>query len=204
MHWEDPERWAGEGGEGRSGWGIHVDPWLIHVNVWQKPLQYCKIISLQLIKINGKKRKFPAKGKPWDSWGNKKYYPSTFSLSSILWWIQQFHPLCHHNTWNAIICTTKISMPSLPNLSNCAGTSDKEPTCQCRRHKRHKYDPQLGKIPQRRPWYPLQHSWLENPMDRGAWQATVHWVTKSQTQMKWLSMHAHYSLGLKYPFEKFG
>ena len=34
---------------------IHVNPWLIHVNVWQKPLQYCKIISLQLIKINEKK-----------------------------------------------------------------------------------------------------------------------------------------------------
>ena len=33
-----------------SGWGIHVYPWLIHVNVWQKPLQYCKVISLQLIK----------------------------------------------------------------------------------------------------------------------------------------------------------
>ena len=41
--------------EGGSGWGIHVNPWLIYVNVWQKPLQYCKIISLQLIKINGKK-----------------------------------------------------------------------------------------------------------------------------------------------------
>ena len=26
------------------------------VNVWQKPLQYCKVISLQLIKINGKKK----------------------------------------------------------------------------------------------------------------------------------------------------
>ena len=39
--------------EGRSGWGLHVNPWLIHVNVWQKPLQYCKVISLQLIKING-------------------------------------------------------------------------------------------------------------------------------------------------------
>ena len=36
--------------EGGSGWGIHVYPWLIHVNVWQKPLQYCKVISLQLIK----------------------------------------------------------------------------------------------------------------------------------------------------------
>ena len=38
--------------EGGLGWGIHVNPWLIHVNVWQKPLQYCKVISLQLIKIN--------------------------------------------------------------------------------------------------------------------------------------------------------
>ena len=29
----------------------------------------------------------------------------------------------------------------------------------------------------------LQHSCLENPMDRGAWQATVHRVTKSQIQL---------------------
>ena len=28
---------------------------------------------------------------------------------------------------------------------------------------------------------PLQYSFLENPMDRGAWRATVHGVTKSQT-----------------------
>ena len=40
--------------EGGSGWGILVNPWLIHVSVWQKPLQYRKVISLQLIKINGK------------------------------------------------------------------------------------------------------------------------------------------------------
>ena len=36
--------WDGMG----SGWGTHVHPWLIHVNVWQKPLQCCKVISLQL------------------------------------------------------------------------------------------------------------------------------------------------------------
>ena len=35
---------------GGSGWGTHVNPWPIHVNVWQKPLQYYKVISLQLIK----------------------------------------------------------------------------------------------------------------------------------------------------------
>ena len=43
--------------EGGSGWGIHVTPWLIHFNVWQNPLQHCKVISLQLIKINGKKNR---------------------------------------------------------------------------------------------------------------------------------------------------
>ena len=43
--------------EGGSGWGTHVHPWLIHVSVWQKPLQYFKVISLQRIKINGKKIK---------------------------------------------------------------------------------------------------------------------------------------------------
>ena len=39
--------------EGRHGSGVqdgetYVHPWLIHVNVWQKPPQYCKVISLQL------------------------------------------------------------------------------------------------------------------------------------------------------------
>ena len=28
---------------------------------------------------------------------------------------------------------------------------------------------------------PLQYSYLENPMGKGAWRATVHWVSKSQT-----------------------
>ena len=36
---------------------------------------------------------------------------------------------------------------------------------------------------------PLQYSCLENPMDRGAWQATVPGVTKSQTQTQGLSTH---------------
>ena len=45
------EREAGGG----LGWGTHVNPRLIHVNVWQKPLQYCQIISFQLIKMKKKK-----------------------------------------------------------------------------------------------------------------------------------------------------
>ena len=36
---------------------------------------------------------------------------------------------------------------------------------------------------------PLQHSCMENPMDRGAWWAIVHGVAKNWTQLKRLSMH---------------
>ena len=55
--------------EGGSGWGTHVNPWLIHVNVWQKPLQYCKVVSLQLIKINGKNKKVIPNYRISGTWG---------------------------------------------------------------------------------------------------------------------------------------
>ena len=42
----------------------------------------------------------------------------------------------------------------------------------------------LERSPGGEPGNPLQYSCLENPMDRGAWLATVNRVTKSQTQMK--------------------
>ena len=34
---------------------------------------------------------------------------------------------------------------------------------------------------------PLQYSWLDNPMDRGAWRVTDHRVSRSQTWLKWHS-----------------
>ena len=48
--------------------------------------------------------------------------------------------------------------------------------------------PGLGRSPREGNGNPVQESCLENPMDRGAWWATVHGVTKSQTQQ---SMHIH-------------
>ena len=41
-HWDDPERWYGEGGWGGSGLGTHVHPWLIHVDVWQNQYSIVK------------------------------------------------------------------------------------------------------------------------------------------------------------------
>ena len=41
--------------------------------------------------------------------------------------------------------------------------------------------PGLGRSPGEGNGNPLQYSYLENPMDRGAWWATVHGVTKNWT-----------------------
>ena len=43
--------------------------------------------------------------------------------------------------------------------------------------------PGLQRSPGEAKSYPLQHSCLDNSMDRGAWQAAVHGVTKSWTQL---------------------
>ena len=43
------------------------------------------------------------------------------------------------------------------------------------------FDPWIRKIPGEGSGYPLQYSFLEKSMDRGAWQAKVHGVAKSQT-----------------------
>ena len=51
--WGNPEGWGGEGGgRGIQDVGTRVYLWLIHVDVWQKPPQYCKVIILQLKLIN--------------------------------------------------------------------------------------------------------------------------------------------------------
>ena len=47
--------------------------------------------------------------------------------------------------------------------------------------------PEWGRSPGERNGNPLQYSCLENSMDGGSWQATVHGIAKSQTQLKRLS-----------------
>ena len=58
--------------------------------------------------------------------------------------------------------------------------------------------PTSGRAPVGRQGNPLQYSSLKNPMDRGAWWATVHRVAKSQIQIKQLSTHAHTTDYFKY------
>jgi len=83
-----------------------------------------------------------------------------------------------------LVCLKQITLETI------YGTGGKEPTCQCRRHKKHRFDPWVRKIP----WSEgmATHSstlaW-RIPMDTGAWQAAVHRVAKSWTQLKRLGTH---------------
>ena len=54
VHWIYSEGWDGDGGGRDSGTYAHL--WLIHVNVWQKAPEYCKVISLQLNKYFKKEK----------------------------------------------------------------------------------------------------------------------------------------------------
>ena len=51
--------------------------------------------------------------------------------------------------------------------------------------------PSLGRSPGVGNGNPLQYSCLGNPMDKGTWQATVHRVAKSETQLKRQHTHIH-------------
>ena len=78
---------------------------------------------------------------------------------------------------------------------------------QCRSREFH---PWVGKIPWRRKWQllPVFLPWtenrdslgslaIENPMDRGAWGATVHRVAKSPTRLKRLRTAQHIAIGIE-------
>ena len=82
---------------------------------------------------------------------------------------------------------TYLILYLLPPPLGFPGVSVVASACQGRRCKRCGFYPGLGRSPGGGNGNPLQYSCLEHPMDRGAWQTTVHGITKGQTQ---LSMRA--------------
>ena len=64
------------------------------------------------------------------------------------------------------------------------GSSGKEPASQCRRCRRHRFNPRVEKIPWRRKWQPTP---ISLPWESHGQRRAV--LTKSWTQLKWLSLH---------------
>ena len=85
--------------------------------------------------------------------------------------------------------TLKKAMATVQSWGFPGGASGKESICQCRRLRKCEFDLWIGKIPWRRKWQPTPVFLPGKSMDRGAWLATVHGVTKRWT---WLSMSKNY------------
>ena len=96
----------------------NVHPWLIHVNVWQKPLQYCKVISLQLnnpSKVAQRVKRLPAVQVDLGSIPGLGQYPEEGRGNSIQYSFFFFNwrlitllycgGFCHTLTWISHGCT---------------------------------------------------------------------------------------------------
>ena len=70
----------------------------------------------------------------------------------------------------------------------------------CMQCSRHRFDPWFSKISWRRNVNPLHHSCLGDPINRGAWWATVHGVAKSQRWLSDSTKSKHMSLENTYAF----
>ena len=102
--------------EGGSGWGTHVNPWLIHVNVWQKPLQYCKVISLQLIKINLKK---PSMSIHVATNGIASFFfMAILIIQTVLWSLASLPDIVKSVTCHCIINMRKHRLQNFSSLKN--------------------------------------------------------------------------------------
>ena len=77
VHWDDPEGWYGEGG----GRGVQDGEHVYTHGCMAKPIQYCKVISLQLKYINLYFKKFKKK--------KKKSRGTRDQIANIRWIIEQ-------------------------------------------------------------------------------------------------------------------
>ena len=115
-------------------------------------------------------------------WKKLSWIPATKNLACL--WRGQLHQ--------------DLSSSKSNRRSNClsfqsrCGSDGKESTWNARERHNAGYPgsiPGLGRSPEERNGNSLQYSCLENPMDGRAWQAIVHRVAKSRTQLKQLSTH---------------
>ena len=115
----------------------------------------------------------------WTNWNSVLRSWATFSTS-----VQVF-------TWSPVRDLSRWFLHWVRGLMGLPSwLSGKESTYKCRSPRGWGFDSGLGRSPGGGSGNPMQYFCLGNPMDRGAWRATVPGVPKSQT---WLSDWAWYS-----------
>ena len=113
----------------------------------------------------------------------------------FIFWMLSFKPTFSLSSFTFIKRLLSLSFTFLSVDSGPPGSSQwfssKVSACNARAAGDLGLIPGLGNSPGGGHGYPFQYSCLENPMDRGTWQG-IPWGSKSQTRLKWLSMHTVY------------
>ena len=95
-------------------------------------------------------------------------------------WEEKIIPLCYEDSGKARLIKSFLGVLTVTGGSEF-WASGKKSACNAGDAG---LIPGLGRSPRGGHGYPLQYSCLENPMDRGAWRATVHRVAKSWTRLR--------------------
>ena len=127
---------------------------------------------------------------------------STCDLLPFLSFIKHLDVVLQKGTELQVFCQWKMLLfLHIISLFPClcrgfpGGATGKEPSCQCRRYKKCRFNPWVGKIlPGEGDGNPLQYSCLENPIDGGAWRTIVHGLAESQTGLKQLSTQCRHEV----------
>ena len=111
-------------------------------------------------------------------------------LTTNIFWVLSSQVITQQVTWETTPIYNKRTTTPLPINSKMSSYVVNNPPANAgdaRNTRDIGLTPGLGRSPGEGHGNPLQYSCLENSMDRGAWQAIVHRVTKSWTWLKWLS-----------------
>ena len=113
-------------------------------------------------------------------------------ISVFLWlsWLKTYQFYWSLQRTNSFFHWLSLSFLGVFNfiaLGFTGSPSGKEPTFQCRRLKRQRFNAWVRKTPWRRAWQSTLIFLPGESMDRGSWWAAVSRVTKNQTRMKQIS-----------------
>ena len=101
-----------------------------------------------------------------------------------LWWWE-----VDRMQWTSALYPSSFLKGLTYSLGSPDGSVDKEPTCSAGNTGDASSLLGSGTSPGGGHGSPLQYTCLENPMDRRAWRATDHGISKSQTRLKWAPTH---------------
>ena len=112
--------------------------------------------------------------------------PPTLQADSLPWQCRR-HQV---NSWLRKFPWRRDRLPTPVSLGFPGDSDGQESTCQCRRHKRCGSIPGSGRSSGEGKGYPLQYSCLENPMDSGAWWATlcICFIARLKIHFIWMQL----------------